>query len=179
MFRLSIVCLAVVFLASCGPKPADVARARQQERQRLAEAQLINCNRAIDNSSREALIQHADCITNATNMLNPPDPVDLYAAASIRALGIRYRNGLMTRDEAAANLDLIYAEARLARTRMENERRVVVAQQAQARAANCANVRYRNRTSSNRAIDSTVPAVAILGLFAEIGAMSEEAQACD
>jgi len=179
MLKAAAICLATFFLASCGPKPTDVARARQQERQRLAEAELNNCTRALDRSSRDVLIRYADCLTTATNMLTTPDAVDLHAAASIRALGIRYRNGSITRDEAAANFDLILAEARLTRARMENENRIVAAQQAQAKAANCANVRYRNRTSSNRAIDSTVPAVAILGLFAEIGAMSEEAQACD
>jgi hypothetical protein len=179
MFRLSMLFLAVVCLASCGPKPADVARARQQQQRQLTQAEFNSCMSAIPREARDALVRMADCITRAENMSNPPDPLSLQFAVSTREIGIQLRDGAINRETARLRFDLLSAQTQLAYERRENERRIVAAQHAQARAANCANVRYRNRTSSNRAIDSTVPAVAILGLFAEIGAMSEEAQACD
>jgi hypothetical protein len=183
MFRLSMACLAVVFLASCGPKAADVARTRQEQQRQLSEVELSNCARSIQTparlAARDTLVHFADCVVRAENMNNRPDPLNLQYAEDTREVGILWRDGTINWETARLRMRLITAEHELARERRENERRIVAAQQAQARAANCANVRYRNRTSSNRAIDSTIPAVAILGLFAEIGAMSEEAQACD
>ncbi len=179
MPKLAILFLTVIILSSCGPKPADVAHARQQQQRQLSEAEFHTCARAIPRGARDGLIQFSECMTRAENMNNPPDPLKLRFAASIREIGIQLRDGSINRETAKLRADLIHAEYQLAWERRENERRIVNAQQAQARAVNCANIRYRNQNSSNSAINSTIPAVAILGLFAEIGAMSEEAEACD
>jgi hypothetical protein len=168
-----------LLLISSGPKLPVATRARQQKQQQPAQTDFSNCLRAILQEARDFIIQASDCLARAENTVSPPDHLSLLFATSMRDIGRQLRDGSLNRETVRLRLDLLTAEHQLAWEPRKNERRIVAAQKTQARAANCANVRYRNRTSSNRAVDSTIPAVAIFGLIAEIGAISEATQACD